>query len=181
VRRREFQPRPSEGQGRGEPPQPFVQPHDRIVRRGSDVSVKRLTLRMCSLIRISPVLAAKLRPHPHSTTCRTRSTPSCRYPGTTSKATSSSDARPRGNRFPPAFTPGQWCLIHFPKSKCVCTALLVKKTIGGTAPWPGSLKAPDRIESGKLNCIHKTHSHSGSPQFSGRWLQSSQSISVPVS
>jgi hypothetical protein len=51
VRRRELQPRPSEGQGRGEPPQPFVQPHDRIVRRGSDVSVKRVTLHMCSLIR----------------------------------------------------------------------------------------------------------------------------------
>jgi len=31
-----------------------VQPHDLIVRRGSDVSVKRLTLHMCSLIRSKP-------------------------------------------------------------------------------------------------------------------------------
>ena len=95
-------------------------------------------------------LAPKLRPHPHSATCRTRSTQSCRYPRTTSRATSSSDARPRGNRFQPASTPGPWCLIHFQKSECVCTALLVKKTTGGTAPGPWSWKALNQVRTERV-------------------------------
>jgi hypothetical protein len=63
---------------------------------------------------------------------------------------------PRDNRFPPASTLEQWCLIHFQEFRCACTALLVEKTTGGTALWSGSLKGPT-----ELNCIHKGHSHSG--------------------
>jgi hypothetical protein len=55
--------------------------------------------------------------------------------------------RPRGNLFPPASTPGPWYFIHFQKSNYVCTALLVKKITGGTAPRLGLLKAPDGIET----------------------------------
>jgi hypothetical protein len=51
------------------------------------------------------------------------------------------------NRSPPASTPGPWYLIHFQKSKCVCTALLVKKTTGGTAPGPGSSKALNQVRT----------------------------------
>jgi hypothetical protein len=72
---------------------------------------------------------------------------SCRHPRTASRATSSFGVQPPVDQFPRVSTPGPWYLIRFQKSKCVCTALLVKNTTGGTAPGPGSSKALNQVRT----------------------------------
>src|SRR5262249_842132 len=82
---------------------------------------------------------------------------------TSSKATSSFCVRPRGNPSPPASTPTLWCFIRFRKSKCICSAPLVTKFTRGTAPEPGSSKAPNqaKIPRDRRTSLlsHKHHNH----------------------